>query len=190
MACRFGGLDRGPEPSLTSLCLLAPFQPQGMSAGAPEHLPPLQVSGEVPGAPGSPVSTEDTAQGRNMGTCPVTWGGGGLVRGQVSPSWPLPVRPRSPTPGRFLEARCLPVTLVSGTSPLPLREAVLGLGLHLPSAQLGAPGSPSLLPPHPGSPTLAPTWLASVAGACHSEAPSSGHTPHPGYQLTPEHLGL
>lgn len=180
MACRFGGLDRGPGPSLTSSCLLAPFQPQGMSAGAPEHLPPLQVSGEVPGAPGSPVSTEDTAQGHEMGTCSVTWGRGGLVRGQVSPSWPLPVRPRSPTPGRFLEARCLPVTLVSGTSPLPLREAVLGLGLHLPSAQLGAPGSP----------TLDPTWLASVAGACHSEGPSSGHTPHPGFQLTSEHLGL
>lgn len=152
------GLHRVPEPSLTSSCLLAPFQPQGMSAGAPEPLPPLQVSGEVPRAPGSPVSTEDTAQGHSVGTCPVTWGVGGLVRGQVSPSWSLPARPRSPTPGEFLEARCLPVAPASGTSPLPLREAVPGLGLHLLSAQLRAPGSPSLPPPHPGSPTLAPTW--------------------------------
>lgn len=136
----------------------------------------------MPGASGSQVSTEDTAAGAQRGHLPSDLGWGVLVRDQMSPSWSLPARPRSPTPWEF------PNPLVEGSLPPngpsfrhlipPTERGRAGPRASSPhrlnSGHLGAPVCPPPpLEPHPGTQLGLPLWLEPV----NSEGPSSGHPP-------------
>ena len=117
-----------------------------------------------------------------MGTCPVTWGGVSWLETRWVPPGPFlpdPVAlPHGISLTHWWKAPCLPMAPASGTSSLPLREAVPGPGLHLPIGSTEGTWEPQSAPPSTsGAPPWHPAGPASVAGACHSEGSSSGHPP-------------